>query len=778
MKPEYRRWWDLPAALLLFLALLASAGRLVATGWAPGLEAAVAAAALGALLGMALGYSRFRLPLVSLLALGYTIVVFPWTLGVTQYNDITWEDRIASLGERLSGSLNTFFSQLPVEDALLFIVLVSLAYWLISLTAGYLLVRQAGFLPAILPAGIALLIVQSFDTWGQRRVVYLIVYLLASLLLLARLNYIKQRAYWKEAHIYLPSEAAHNLNLAILFTTVLMVGMAWLVPAPAQAVDFAKKIWNRVSEGWQSGKEDLGNVIAGLEESGAANVYFGDTLPMSQEAVTGDTALFTVQLPPADLVPRYYWRVRVYDLYADGEWETLSTSSQDLLPEGPPLELPYASGREVSKYTFTIHSPISLLFTPPRPVWISLPVHAGLIAVPDERSDPIFFQSVTLPAGDSYQVQAVDLSPSEQELRAAGTNYPQWVVDRSLQLPDKLPVSIRTLALDLTKDAATPYDKALAITDYLRREIRYNQELPPVPANRDVLEWFLFDYKQGFCNYYATAEVILLRAASVPARLAVGYAEGEIPPGTVRTRLVRKEHAHAWPEVYFPGIGWIEFEPTASQPPLNRPAGEAREGGAIPGRRTPTPPSEEPAGEAGIPPEKPGGEAAWLQRIPAWQAALLLTALAAIAVGGYLTWMRRKRPAASATNSLPVRLMATVEKSGLTPPRWLVNWARWTTLTPIERSFAEVYRSLRRLGVRAPVSQTPAEAAAALTARLPEARAEIISLLEAYQPVVYGCAAAEAAPARLAAASIRRKSRKLAWKNRLSTLRRAFIIRE
>jgi len=76
--------------------------------------------------------------------------------------------------------------------------------------------------------------------------------------------------------------------------------------------------------------------------------------------------------------------------------------------------------------------------------------------------------------------------------------------------------------------------------------------------------------KQGFCNYYATAEVILLRSVGIPARLAVGYAQGDNVDDPL-LYTVRQRDAHAWPEVYFPGVGWVEFEPTASQPTLVRP---------------------------------------------------------------------------------------------------------------------------------------------------------------------------------------------------------------
>ena len=100
--------------------------------------------------------------------------------------------------------------------------------------------------------------------------------------------------------------------------------------------------------------------------------------------------------------------------------------------------------------------------------------------------------------------------------------------------------------------------------------IRNTVEAPP--AGQDPLDWFLFHSKKGFCNYYATAEVLLLRSAGIPARMVVGFAQGEFDPPN--HYVVRQRDSHAWPEVYFPGIGWVEFEPTSNQAPLELPLGE------------------------------------------------------------------------------------------------------------------------------------------------------------------------------------------------------------
>ena len=153
----------------------------------------------------------------------------------------------------------------------------------------------------------------------------------------------------------------------------------------------------------------------------------------------------------------------------------------------------------------------------------------------------------------------------------AGNDYPEWVRERYLQVPPNITPRTLQLARDLTAELANPYDKAAAITNWLRANIEYSNSVPQLPNNQEPIDWFLFDLKQGFCNYYATAEIMLLRSIGIPARIAVGYTQGETEELS-QVYTVKQRDAHAWPEVYFPGLGWIEFEPTSSQGGLFAPA--------------------------------------------------------------------------------------------------------------------------------------------------------------------------------------------------------------
>lgn len=161
--------------------------------------------------------------------------------------------------------------------------------------------------------------------------------------------------------------------------------------------------------------------------------------------------------------------------------------------------------------------------------------------------------------GETYIIKSSVSVATPNELRSAGENYPGWVRDIYLQLPDSLPTRVKNLAFDLTRNEETPYDKAINIQDYLK-EIPYSLDIPAPGYNVDGVDHFLFDAQSGYSEYYGSAMAVLLRAVGVPARLAMGYSYGD--EGANGIVLVRDKHAHGWTEIFFPEYGWVDFEPT------------------------------------------------------------------------------------------------------------------------------------------------------------------------------------------------------------------------
>ena len=158
----------------------------------------------------------------------------------------------------------------------------------------------------------------------------------------------------------------------------------------------------------------------------------------------------------------------------------------------------------------------------------------------------------------TYSVSSAVTDPPAQVLRAAQGSEPTTI--DVLGVPPQVPARVRSLGLQLTSGAATRYDAVRAVEDYLRGAATYRLDSPVPPRGRDAVDHFLFDAKTGFCEQFASAEAVLLRAGGIPARLVTGFSGGTDEGDT---RLVRSSNAHAWVEVWYPGVGWVASDPTA-----------------------------------------------------------------------------------------------------------------------------------------------------------------------------------------------------------------------
>ncbi len=155
-----------------------------------------------------------------------------------------------------------------------------------------------------------------------------------------------------------------------------------------------------------------------------------------------------------------------------------------------------------------------------------------------------------------------DLSqPSHVKLQTASDPYPAGILEENLQLPP-LDGRIAHLAQQVSRSESTNFDKAAAIETYLRTHFGYSLQLSKTPP-ADPLSEFLFERKQGHCEYFASAMAVMLRTLGIPARIVNGFHGGEYNDLTGQY-VVRASDAHSWVEVYFPGNGWVTFDPTPS----------------------------------------------------------------------------------------------------------------------------------------------------------------------------------------------------------------------
>ncbi len=255
-------------------------------------------------------------------------------------------------------------------------------------------------------------------------------------------------------------------------------------------------------------------------------------------------------------------------------------------------------------------------------------------------------------------VEVPDLTP--ERLRAAAGDLPEEV-QAYLEVPEtEHEEDLRALAAEVTAGATTAYDQALALQTYFRDGTQFRYDTTVDAASSDDAVWDFIESRRGYCVQYATSMTVLARTLGIPARLGVGFLPGEIDAD--RAYRVTGADAHAWPELYFPGTGWVRFEPTPAvqtgPPPAWSNPFRAAAPTATPSQPA-TQPSAAPSAASSTAPGTTGGAqpddaAAGSSRGPLVLAAVLL-AVAAAAVTGTALLRRLRRPAGRLTPELAWR---------------------------------------------------------------------------------------------------------------------------
>jgi transglutaminase-like putative cysteine protease len=227
---------------------------------------------------------------------------------------------------------------------------------------------------------------------------------------------------------------------------------------------------------------------------------------------------------------------------------------------------PYlVNNREILPYTFTFKVNEKILITPQIVVDVDRDMKVGFYPAGDNDQDVINFIDYDLiRIGDKITVFGEYYDFLFDDQSAEEYVYPEWVQLRYLNLPEDFSPDIKNLAVEVTRDKYSVFDQAIAINNYLRSTYRYTDTVK-IPKGEDPLEWFLFHGREGFCNYFASAEVLMLRSIGIPSRMVGGFAHGERLSDKYIYK-VRKKDSHSWVEVFFSEQGWIIFEPTPSQP--------------------------------------------------------------------------------------------------------------------------------------------------------------------------------------------------------------------
>jgi hypothetical protein len=263
---------------------------------------------------------------------------------------------------------------------------------------------------------------------------------------------------------------------------------------------------------------------------------------------------------------RYYWRWITYDRYDGRAWSSSPTTNTSYSADQTLFEFNGQDHRLVHQIIMKASPEDDHLYWTGSLLGANQPVNTTW-RVPPPETDPLLSMDMlgSLVEAQQYSVDSLLPQFDETQLRGASQAYPTDILQKYLVVPDdRISQRVRDLAATLTAEPQNPYDKAKAIETYLRT-YPYTLDVPVVPSDKEISDYFLFDLKKGYCEYYATSMVVLARASGLPARIVIGYSSNEYDSRSAQY-IVREVHAHSWVEIYFPEIGWVEFEPTANQP--------------------------------------------------------------------------------------------------------------------------------------------------------------------------------------------------------------------
>jgi protein-glutamine gamma-glutamyltransferase len=286
-----------------------------------------------------------------------------------------------------------------------------------------------------------------------------------------------------------------------------------------------------------------------------------------------------------------FWVGQTYDRWDGQSWQQSADPANGghvtKLQYGSPFDIPLAPDQVGDHTTGTTNvqtfylaqSGPNLVFHADNAQRVYIQSHSLFLT-----GDGTIVSSTSMGAGTVYTVVSNDIAASAQQLEQATTPLPPMdpppqqlskaQTTRYLQLPHPYP-RVEQLAAQITSgidvdgdsDPHT-YAKVEAIESWMSTHIKYTTDIPPLAPGADTVDSFLFGSRRGYCEQISTATVIMLRSLGIPARETVGYVPGSYNPITDLYDVEAKD-AHAWVQVWFPGYGWQNFDPTANVPLAN-----------------------------------------------------------------------------------------------------------------------------------------------------------------------------------------------------------------
>ena len=738
--------------VLLAAALACLVLAVLDVAWVPEDSVVVWTVALGYLLGALLAQRRQRaLPAWALLtvagvALSIFLVAELWPPPFVVRGGATeiaayGARQLALLADRAAGWAAAVAAGGRSTETAVFTLGLALAGWFVAAFLAWSSFRLGHPYWGLMLAGFALA-VNTF--YGQAPLYWAVLFFGLAVTAATFLNYLHREDAWERAGVDYSSEVrldlffyAAGLSLGIMSLAMALPAINFRAIADAfqrqEAVVAAERTLERAFAGVQQPRTDEGALGAGgLPRS----FLLGGDPQLTTTVVMTASVVLPVGAPPNALLAARNWRSVSYDVYTGRGWAR-SSERDEPVDAGQPIAAGEAPATVVTltQEVDWLHDRRATRYTVGRPAVFSHDVTVSwrgtddLVGARGRNLAPFRYRAESTTALlDPTGLAAAGLEDVPPEIRARYTALPRGIPDRVYELA--------RVAAGLAPDVAaptpppSPYAQARAIEAFLH-QYPYTLDLSLPPGDVDIVDYFLFDLQRGFCDYFASAMVVMARAVGLPARLAAGFRQQS--PDARGVQTVRQIDAHSWAEVYFAGYGWVEFEPTPPFAVPSAPTAPAAVGDTAP------PTFEPPQPLAIVPPRAP-------QRQTPWG---LWLGLAALGLVAWLLWGRRA----------------------------LAAWRMpRPSLDEVQATFAGLQDSAAAVGFPYQPGQTPAEFATALLANLP-ADAETAALGPAVEQLAGVFAARQyggrrlsvdtAHEARAAWATARAPLRRLAWRRRL-----------
>ena len=741
MSKKNMRWGDAFSAVCVILMVYLSGAALEETGWISGLNRVTELVVLGGLIGLAIGQSQFNKKKSIWLVIGYSIVFLSWEIIFTGNGSAEWLDKVFDFFLRVSEALTQLINDQPLQDGVLFFLGMGVLYWSIGLLSGYYLNRHAKPWIPLGVAGLAIVTIQLFQVSDLRNNILSALFAFLFIILIVRLNYWVAHLTWIDQQISEDVDTAAIFGKVGLILAIILVVVAWSTPFLVKVLTPGSEEQITFSERFEGLSLIAENFFAPFRQiAGNQEGYFGHTLTLGNERSLSEKIIFTVTAPTSKFYDgRYYWRARVFDKYLNGFWQETSyeettVNANQLINNGK------KSGLKTGKFLITAKVRLSTIFAFPEIVSLSNNVWVQFFNVVEEMDLLSVSPVEPINSGESYTVTSSFPLLFREDLMTASGEIPSEILERYLQLPLGFSPKIKKLAEEISARMSTKYEKVIAINVYLRKNYEYVDHLKDLPEGDDLVEWFLFDYKKGFCNYFASAEVLLLRAVGIPARLAAGYSQG------MRVELdevfeVREKDSHTWVEVYFSGIGWVAFEPTPSQPILtyvSKSSASSSESNGNQSDRIEPLDSE----NLGLPINtdredmevlvQGGEEVSIIHKV--FENLFWILPLT-VFLGAFFIIFQIK---VLKNKSLPFIIESGFSKRGIEPPYWLTEWARHQQFTPFELQLVHIDWMLKLLHEKTSRADTPKQKINRLINRIPEMKENALAVLTEYEKEIYG----------------------------------------